>query len=379
MSDVSTTSHGVVAPGYEPVREAFEENLRSRGDVGASCAVHDGERFLVDLWGGRATTDRAWTSDTTCLAYSVTKGLVTLLVARLVDEGLLDLDETVATYWPEFAVAGKAATTVRMVLSHRAGLPVIEPGLDRAALTQPGRAAARLADQRPAWEPGSSFGYHALTWGWLVDEIVLRAAGQRVRALVREKVADPLGLDLHVGLPADLLPRVADLVVGLPDGVPATAEAPPADFEAALTAWGAFPLLQPTVWNAPEVRRASLPGANAITNARSAARLYGVVASRSSDDFISRSTRDRFLVEQSVGRDRVTGFDSRFGAGFMLPTAGNPMLSATSFGHEGVGGAQAFGDVGSGLGFAFVQNSLLTADGGDPRVRALVDAVRRSG
>jgi CubicO group peptidase (beta-lactamase class C family) len=367
---------GFVAPGYEAVLAAFEDNFALRGDVGASCAVHDGERFVVDLWGGSATSERPWTADTMCLAFSVTKGLVTVLVARLVDEGLLDLDELVATYWPEFGEAGKADTTVRMMLSHRAGLPVIEPGLDRGALMEPGTAAARLAAQPPAWEPGTSFGYHALTWGWLVDELVFRVTGRRVVALMQEKVAGPLGIDLHVGLPPDLLTRVADLEVGLPVHAPVTSNAQPADFEAALTAWGAFPLLDPVTWNDPAVRTASLPGANAITNARSAARVYGAVATDHPAALVSRSTLDDFLVEQSSGFDRVTGFTSRFCAGFMLPTGGNPMYSASSFGHEGVGGAQAFADLESGIGFAYIQNSLLTADGGDPRVFALVDAVR---
>ncbi|HEY0137243.1 MAG TPA: serine hydrolase domain-containing protein, partial [Nannocystis sp.] len=272
---------GFVAPGYEGVREEFARNFTQRGDVGASCAVHDGTRFVVDLWGGDATARRAWASDTVCLAYSVTKGLVTILVARLVDEGLLALDEPVTTYWPEFGAEGKAATTVRMVLSHRAGLPVIEPGLDRAALLEPGVAAARLAAQRPAWEPGESFGYHALTWGWLVDELVLRVTGDRVKEAIQQKLAAPLAIDLHVGLPPSALPRVADLVVGSPgptgEGASADAVAPPADFDRALTAHGAFPLLDPVTWNDDAVRLASVPGAGVITNARAAARLYAAV------------------------------------------------------------------------------------------------------
>jgi CubicO group peptidase (beta-lactamase class C family) len=372
----SVVVEGFVAPGYEAVRAAFKDNFALRGDVGASCAVHDGERFLVDLWGGSAAPDRPWSADTLGLAFSVTKGLVTVLLAGLVDEGDLDLDEPVSTYWPEFGAAGKARTTVRMMLSHQAGLAVIDPGLDRRALMEPGAAAARLAVQAPAWEPGTSFGYHALTWGWLVDELVLRVTGTRVRDLMQDKVGRPLGIDVHVGLPADLMPRVADLEVGLAADAPVTAEQPPADFVAALTAWGAFPLLDPPTWNDPDVRQASLPGANVITNARSAARVYAAVATDSPAAFVSRRVIDDFVLEQCAGRDRVTGFASRFGAGFMLPTAGNPMYSAASFGHEGVGGAQAFADLEAGIGFAYIQNSLLTADGGDPRVFAVVDALR---
>ncbi|GAB3199074.1 serine hydrolase domain-containing protein [Nocardioides hungaricus] len=397
--------HGFVAEGFEEVRDVFASNFVEHDDLGASCAVHDGERFLVHLWGG--DSDEAgtpWLSDTLCLAYSVTKGLVTVLVARLVEEGLLELDELVQTYWPEFGVRGKGGTTVRMLLAHRAGLPTIEPGLNRRQLLQAGVPAARLAAQAPMWEPGQDFGYHALTWGWLVDELLFRVTGERVDVLIRRKVAEPLGVEVHVGLAGAAASRVADLstldpVVGatpvareslaeqIEDSALRTALQRElasvhqrADlFAQTITAGGLLPLMDPVTWNSDDVRRASIPGANAITNARAVARIYAAVTTdRASPPLVSRATLEDFTVPQSEGTDRVTGFPSRFGAGFMLPTAGNPMYSEASFGHEGVGGAQGFADVEAGFGFGFVPNRLRDVAGGDPRVAALVAAVRRA-
>lgn len=396
--------HGFVAEGYEEVREAFVANFADHGDLGASCAVHDGGRFVVDLWGGYADEQGAmWRSDSLCLAYSVTKGLVTVLVARLVDEGLLELDELVQTYWPEFGVRGKESTTVRMLLSHQAGLPTIEPGFDRHTLLQTGIAAAQLAGQAPRWVPGDGFGYHALTWGWLVDEVLFRITGERVTSMIRSMIADPLGVELYVGLSDDAASRVADLssdsVTGGEQDLPreslteqisdlelrseidrgvAEAQKRVDLFDETITAGGLLPLMDPDTWNSGEVRRASIPGANAITNARAVARIYASLTVDEPSSLISRGTLLDFCATQSKGVDQITGFASRFGSGFMLPTTGNPMYSPASFGHEGVGGAQGFADVDAGFGFGFVPNRLQQVAGGDARVASLVEAIRRS-
>lgn len=399
---------GFTAAGYEGVRRVFAANFTERGDLGASFAVHDGERFVVDLWGGSADEHgRAWHSDTLCLTYSVTKGLVTVLVARLVDSGLLTLDDRVQRYWPEFAVGGKEATTVRMLLAHRAGLPTIEPGLTLDELLQPGAAASRLAQQAPQWVPGETFGYHALTWGWLVDEILYRVTGEHIPKLLRHEVAEPLGVEAYIGLPGDVFSRVADLSTcpnsGIAAGVHpdrpdaslvtriddpylrAQLEANMADverredlFEQTITAGGLLPIMDPTTWNSDAVRKAIIPAANAITNARAVARIYGSLTETGTGAFVTRSTLDDLSGEQSAGVDQITGFTSRFGTGFMLPTPGNPMYSDASFGHEGVGGAQGFVDLDERLGFGFVQNRLHQVAGGDARLAALVEAVRQA-
>lgn len=402
MADVEV--HGFVAEGYENVREACARNFRDHGEVGAAFSVHDGTRFLVDLWGGMASPDRgrAWGPDTLGLVYSVTKGVTSVLLARLAEIGELELDVPVASVWPEFSAHDKGGISIRMLLSHRAGLPLIEPGLDLEGLLADGVAAGRLATQAPLWEPGTDFGYHALTWGWLVDELVLRVTGERVGRQVQRFLAEPLGLDLHVGLPPGLEARVADLnlpvvavpaVLGGPRGLDRvadrelrlelqhelqTAEAMSRLFFDVITANGLLPVMHPPTWNSTPVRSACLPAANAITDARSLAALYGAAVNPDVSGLISRSTLRDFVSQQSAGVDRVTGFQSRFGTGFMLPTVGNPMYSEASFGHEGVGGAQAFGDIDEQIGIGYVPNRLLEIAGGDPRVAGLVEAVRQA-
>jgi CubicO group peptidase (beta-lactamase class C family) len=377
------SAQGFAAPGFEPVRQAFERNFAQHGEVGASCAVYVGGEQKVDLWGGVAdvATRRPWTQDTIGLAYSVTKGATAILCCLLADRGALDLDAPVARYWPSFGGNGKSGVTVRMVLDHQAGLPVIDGPLTLDEVLEPGAAARVLAGQRPLWAPGTSFGYHALTYGWLLDEVIRRATGAAIRDLFATEIALPLGLDFFIGLPGDAEHRVAALVNAPASGpvAPPPGQDAPSLLSRAMTVNGVLRTPDADAWNDPRVRRASIPAANGITNARSLARLYaccvgGAGAPRLLTEEILRSA----VAEQSAGRDRVTGLDARFGTGFMLPTAGTPMLSASSFGHEGVGGALGFADPDSGVGFGYVQNALRRelAGGPDPRVAGLLSALR---
>jgi CubicO group peptidase (beta-lactamase class C family) len=394
---------GLVAPGFEPVRTAFVENLGLHGDVGASCAVYlDGE-LCVDLWGGTAdtVTGRPWTQDTLGLVYSVTKGAVAVLCNLLAQQGRLNLDAPVAEYWPEFAGGGKADVTVRMLLTHRAGLPVLDKPLTLGEVLRDGVAAEALAGQRPLWAPGSDFGYHALTFGWLLDEVVRRATGRSIAELMTSEVTEPLGIDLFIGLPASQEHRVADLVdAAMPPALPAIPDitvvesiADPDLREAILQAMRATgaPLLllramtvngvlrtpHAATWNASSIRRATMPAANGITNARSIARLYAAcIGEVAGVRLLSDQTLDEATAEQSAGVDRVTGLYSRFGTGFMLPTEGTAMLSAASFGHEGVGGALGFADRMTGVSLGYVPNRLSQGLATEARVQNLLSAVR---
>ncbi|MFG3022481.1 serine hydrolase domain-containing protein [Streptomyces sp. NPDC048254] len=404
----TTYSEGFVAPGFEPLREAFERNFVQYGEVGASCAVYvDGEP-KVDLWGGPAdvVTGRPWQQDTVGLAYSVTKGATAILCCLLADRGELDLDAPVARYWPSFAGNGKAGVSVRMILAHQAGLPVLDGRFTRAEILEDGVAARALAGQEPLWTPGTAFGYHALTYGWLLDEVVRRATGRTIRDLFAREVVGPLGLDFFIGLPDGVEHRVAALVddpmsprpADSPDSSLAERIPDPELRRAigggrreaaglsslltrAMTVNGALRTPDADEWNTPSIRRASLPAANGITNARSVARLYASCVGEVdglrllSGDMVTAATG-----EQSAGRDRVTELDARFGSGFMLPTAGVPMLSESSFGHEGVGGALGFADRDARVGFGYVQNLLKTGITGGPdlRVAGLLSALRDS-
>ncbi|MFE2432415.1 serine hydrolase domain-containing protein [Streptomyces sp. NPDC059373] len=385
---MATQSEGVLAgghvePGFESVREAFERNFTRHGEVGASCAVYLHGEKKVDLWGGVADvrTGRPWARDTIGLVYSVTKGATAMLCCLLADRGELDLDAPVARYWPSFGGNGKSGVTVRMLLDHQAGLPVIDDRLTLAEVLEYGVAARALAGQRPLWTPGTAFGYHALTYGWLLDEVVRRATGRTIQDLFATEIALPLGLDFFIGLPGHAEHRVAALV-----NAPASdSSAPPPAHDAsslltrAMTVNGALRTPDADAWNDPRIRRASIPAANGITNARSLARLYGsCVGEVEAPRLLTKETLTAAVAERSAGWDRVTELDARFGTGFMLPTAGTPMLSESSFGHEGVGGALGFADRDSGVGFGYVQNSLRWEITGapDPRVAGLLAALR---
>jgi CubicO group peptidase (beta-lactamase class C family) len=395
---------GYVATGFDAVRDAFEANFAEHGEVGASCAIYVDGAPKVDLWGGTTggPDSQAWRKDTLGLVYSVTKGATAIICGLLAQHGRLDLDTPVGRYWPDFDQNGKAGTTVRMVLAHQAGLPVLEDTFPLEHLLRRGTCARALATQNPLWTAGTAFGYHALTYGWLLDEIVLRATGQTIAAHIQGMIASPLDLDFYVGLPDDQAFRVASLIDGgatetpppgpdpkivdrihdaelrhdIREAASATADAASL-FLRATSSNGVLPAPDATAWNDPRVRRASIPAANGITNARSVARLYAAcIGEVNGARLLTANTLTDLTKTRSEGADRVTGLSSRFGTGFMLPTVGTPMLSEHSFGHEGLGGAIAFGDPAAGVAFGYVQNLLQSSVGVDRRVAGLVTALQ---
>jgi CubicO group peptidase (beta-lactamase class C family) len=198
--------HGWVAPGFEPVQQAFADNFAQRGELGAACAVYRHGEPVVDLWGGLRDRGLPWRQDTLVLVFSVTKGMTATALAVAHARGLLDYDRPVAAYWPEFVEAGKAAITVRQVLAHQAGLATIDQHLLLVDLANQDRLAALIARQRPQWPPGTRQGYHYLTSGWIAAELIRRTdpAGRTLGRFFAEEVAAPLGLDFHIGLPPDV-------------------------------------------------------------------------------------------------------------------------------------------------------------------------------
>lgn len=388
--------HGDVASGFEGVRDAFVANFERHGEVGASVAVYRDGIPVVDLWGGTAdqTTGRPWTRSTCALVYSATKGATSLCALLLAQRGKLDLDAPVAEYWPEFAAAGKERITVAQLLSHQAGLPALDTTPTLAELLVGAPVVEALARQKPIWEPGTAHGYHALTFGWLVGELVRRVSGRSLGTYLAEEVAAPLGLDLWVGLPAERAGDVAPLIDGVPEPgaidriadpevravamrVVETRRDPNSLFSRAATTNGVLPTPSAAVWNDPAVQRAEIPAANMITNARSLARMYAACVSEVDGvRLLSPETVERARVEQGRGPDPVIVAETRFGLGFRLDNAVVPMLGEESFGHNGAGGATGFADVRSRIGFAYVQNQLGAFPGGDPRTAGLVTALR---
>jgi CubicO group peptidase (beta-lactamase class C family) len=201
---------------FKRVREIFEASFASGAELGAGLCVYLNGRLVIDLWGGFANHEktRPWRRDTLANVYSTTKGITALCAHQLVERGQLDLDAPVARYWPEFAQNGKAEIPVRMLLSHRAGLPAIAKPLQPTDIFDWNTMTSALAEQKSWWTPGTKHGYHALTFGWLVGELVRRVSGMSIGRYVREHVAAPLGAEFWIGLPEELDARTADLAQG---------------------------------------------------------------------------------------------------------------------------------------------------------------------
>ena len=371
---------GWAADDFEPVLDAFAENFDSRGEVGAAVCVYLDGRPVVDLWGGLAdaTDGRPWESDTVTLVYSSTKGVTSVLVNLLVERGVLDPDATVAQYWPEFAANGKEAITVRQVVSHQAGLPYVvgDFTLDEALAWDP--VVRALADQAPIWAPGTQHGYHMRTFGWLVGELVRRATGRTLGTFWRDEIAEPLGLDFWIGLPAEIEPRVARLV-------------PPKDDLGALLAQLGGELLLTQVfsshgglfgynemWNTRALHACELPSSNGIGDARSLARMYAsCIGEVDGVRTLQPATVAAATVEQACGKDAVLMIESCFGLGFMLGRSFGPANGPGAFGHAGAGGSLAFADPDTGIAFGYVMSDLRFDVKGDPRSEELVRAVYR--
>jgi CubicO group peptidase (beta-lactamase class C family) len=427
---------GRIAPGFEGVRDAFAANFAEHGEVGAGFSlVHDG-RTVVDLWGGvaDAATGAAYTEDTLQLIFSSTKGATALCANLLAQRGELDVDAPVSSYWPEFAEAGKGDIPVRWLLCHKAGLPFIDAPLGVEELLDWPTATKALAAMTPLWEPGRVHGYHAVTYGWLVGEVVRRITGKSLGTFFADEVAGPLGLEFWIGLPDDQQDRVAPLTnrglrrdhgreatraaaaaqdhaPGLEAERPDPEEAGTAgalvDAVSAAEAAGAdtgglvetvekllgpgsllikalggstdLPFVSDGVFNRHDVRAAELPAANGVANARSLARMYaatiGSVEGTDAGPLLTPGQVAAASDTQTSGPDQVLFMETTFGLGFMTSSTFSPYGSARSFGHAGAGGSVGFADPENGLGFGYVMNRMMTNLSGDPRSRGLVAAV----
>ncbi len=388
----ATEVHGVCDSRFSTVRDAFAQNFIDHGEVGAALAVMVDGRMVVDLWGGHADAARTrpWERDTIVNVYSTTKGIVATCAHRLVDQGLLDVDAPVASYWPEFAQAGKAELPVRYLLSHRAGLPAISEPLPYGALYNWDVMTAALAAQAPWWQPGSKHGYHALTYGHLVGEVIRRITGKSVGTYFREEIAEPLGLDFHIGLAAEHDSRTAELI-----SAPLLELAESNPFFAIFSdqqsmSYKAFivspDMMAPGQVNSRQWRAAEIPAANGHTNARALARLYGALARGGELDgpdgqafrVLSRDAIEAATVEQSYGQDAVLlGLPTRIGLGFMLEQPEFQLSpNCNLFGHGGMGGSYGEADPEAKLGIGYTMNKMiLPADLVDPRQPPLIRAI----
>lgn len=382
---------------YSEVASEFERNFAERGELGASVAITVRGEQVVDLWGGHTDAARghAWERDTLCVIMSTTKGATALCAHLLATGGALDFDEPVATYWPEFAAAGKESVLVRHVLAHQAGLPALRAPLPAGSFYDWDLMTERLAAEPPFWEPGTRHGYHALTWGFLVGELVRRIDGRTIGQFFADEVAAPLELDLWIGLPDDEHHRVAQLLAP-PDPQPGE---PIASFLVqAFTDPESLPglvminhggYLAPGEWDGPDALRAQIPSAGGVGNARSVAAMYrAIVHDRRIGRYVlaPEDIAQMSAVQSAATMDAVLSSPGRWTLGFLkagwTPRSVEPpsviALSEEAFGHTGNGGSIGFADPGCDLSFAYVMNQMDAAMGLGPTCQSLVDATYRA-
>lgn len=378
---------------YAQVQEEFARNFSERGELGASvCVMVDGEP-VVDLWGGIAdpSTGRSWERDTLQVIFSSTKGMAALCGHILASRGQLDFDAPVTRYWPEFGVNGKEDILVRHVFSHQSGVAHVDAPVPEGGFTDWALMVQLIERTRPFWEPGTRVGYHGLSFGWLVGEIVRRISGRSIGTFFREEVADPLGLDAWIGLPQEHESRVAPSIPAdaaeatalLPSRVAAEARNRESLMFKMLTNNGGWHQR----WNTRAFHAAEIPAAGGIANARSLAGIYSPLSHGGASAgvrIVSPSALPGMrALQASTDVDATLGVRTSFTLGFSKswnnPGVGNSVtLGEGAFGAAGLGGQIGFADPDHRLAFAYTTNKHGAGGGLDPRGQALVDAVYRA-
>jgi CubicO group peptidase (beta-lactamase class C family) len=381
---------GFVAPGFEDVRNEFERNFAEHGEIGAAVAAFWHGEKIVDVWGGVRVpgTNAPWTEDTMVVVMSGTKGLSSIALAVANARGWLDYDAAVARYWPEFAQHGKESITVRQLLGHEAGLVLLDEKLTMARMRDLDDVSRLLARQKPAWPPGTRHGYHLMSLGLYMQELI-RHVDPRKRTFghfFHDEVAIPLGLEFYIGLPESIpderLARVRTLSIGralfglrkTPPGMIRKLFAPKSMLRRAF-------LIADLDWNDRRMLEIELPAGNGVGTARAMARAYAALAEGGAEIGITQETFARLIDPTKATRsmDEVLGVPSQFSLGFLRP---GPEVSfgssPRSLGAPGAGGSFAFADPDAHLGYAYVMNKLDFYLSDDPREKSLRDATYRA-
>ena len=377
MADVSV--NGFTHEKYAGVRAVFEQNLASGADVGASfCATVDGET-VVDLWGGWAdeAKTRPWEKDTIVNVYSTTKTMCALTALLVADRGELDFDAPVAKYWPEFAANGKADVKVSHLMSHSSGLSGWKAPMTVEDIYDWEKATSRLAAQAPYWEPGAASGYHAATQGFLVGEVVRRITGKSLGTVFREEIAEPLGADFWIGLPASEDARVAELIppppgTGIMDG----------DQNELVRNMSSNPPIDPIYTRTRAWRGAEIPAGNGQGNARSVAEIHVLLANggvAKGKRILSEAGCRKALEPQIEGMDLVLGVPAKFGMGFGLPSAAVPLPNPNTIYWGGYGGSLAVIDMDAHTSFGYAMNKMAGTTTGDMRAMGLMMGIWAAG
>jgi CubicO group peptidase (beta-lactamase class C family) len=374
---------GTVAPGFESARVAFAENFAREGDyqeVGASFAAFHRGHCVVDLWGGFADRARTkpWTQGTLANVWSSTKGISAVAAAIAVERGAFRYEDKVAAHWREFAANGKAEITIAQLLSHQAGLPGFVELTSAPDQCDFDGCVCKLARQAPAWEPGTATSYHAMTYGWLIGEVVRRATGKSIGRFVAETIAKPLDADLFIGLPESAESRVAEMIP--PKQLIDMASLPLPD--AARMAIS-NPVQDPEIPNTRAWRAAEVPAANGQASAMGLARLYAALVNGGTLDgakLLSTETIARMTTPvTSNGRtDMFLQFVDCWGMGMAINTPGIYGPNPRAYGHSGWGGSFGCADPQAGVSIGYVCNQMGPNLVGDPRTEGLCKAVLES-
>ncbi len=369
--------YGFCDPRFEPVKAAFQDNFAKHADVGASVAVtHEGE-FVVDLWGGHLDAGRkeSWREDTIVNVWSSTKPMSAMCLLLLADRGEVDLYAPASKYWPEFAQNGKAGVEVRHFLSHSAGLSGMDEPVQGDALYDWEWMTKALARQAPWWAPGTQSGYHAVTQGHLIGEIVRRVTGQSLGNFFRQEIAEPLGADFHIGTPESAEPRICDLIP------PPRAIATPDDGSIASRTF-ANPRADVSATRTRAWRAAEIPAANGHGNARSIVRVQTAMANGGSafgKTIMSEAGARRIFDRQSDGEDLVLDVPLVFGMGYGLSTRDFPMGPNERIAYwGGYGGSTVVVDQDARLCMSYVMNRMESGVLGDRRGFGLLQAAYAS-
>jgi len=364
---------------FEPVKQAFAELFNDPQERGAALCVQIGGQSVLDIWAGCADKERRepWAENTLVNLFSCTKTFTAVCALQLACEGKLDLDAPVSRYWPEFAAAGKERISLRQILCHRAGLPALRELLPPEALYDWQTMTAALAAEAPWWTPGSAQGYAAITYGWLVGELIRRVDGQSAGSSIAARIARPLGLDFYLGTPDSEFSRIAHVARGKGNLGDAAAQrllkTMMTQPHALSTRAFANPPSIMTSTNKPEWRRMEQPAANGHGNARTLASFFSALLD---DSLLPAELLGEMTREHSQGEDLTLLTETRFGLGCLLdqPQLANATFGASSkaFGHPGAGGSIGFADPEYEMGFGFVCNTLGPYILMDPRTQQLV-------
>jgi CubicO group peptidase (beta-lactamase class C family) len=377
---------GQVSPGFEPVREAFAENFALRGELGGAVSVVRNGDCVVDLWGGvrDAATGAPWERDTMVLVFSATKGMAALTLALAHSRGWLDYEARVADYWPEFAANGKAAATVRQLLSHQAGLHAFDEAVGRAEIADPDRLAGIMARQAPAWPPGTRNAYHVISLGFYEGELLRRIDPQHrsLGVFFQDEIAGPLAAEFYIRLPEEtpdtrlaplVMPGIVKSILGLPFPFMLAVLAPWTHaFRASMVNPGTTIALDPKRIYA---RNLEVPSGGGVGTARAIARAYGAFAAAGGPLGLSPATLAALkapAVPPARGFfDEVLRTEAQYALGFLKPSPGFDFAHEGAFGTPGAGGSMGYADPARGIGYGYVTNRMGTGIKPDPRDIAL--------